>query len=171
VSMTLAEPRASRSALRDPSPDSRRRVGDAPERRPGSPLTVVPDGYRSPRRRRIQRRVVAAFAVLAVLGAPFALVLVHVELTANQLRLTSMQNRADAAQQRYEKLRLQVAQLESPARVVATAQRLGMVTPTTIHYLTASSGTAPSTSANAPLPSDGQGVDGWATAKHVDTGR
>ena len=165
---TFTQPQPARVALRDPSPDAARR---RPQTRPVRPaLKVVPPGYRSPRRRRLRRRLFAVMVVLAVLGAPFALVLVHIELTANQLRLTSLQSRGDQAQQTYEKLQLQVAQLESPARVVATAQQLGMVTPTTIHYLTASPGTVDAHATDAAT-SGGPGVDGWATAKRVDTGR
>ena len=142
----------------DPSPDARRRPKSAP--RPS--LKVVP----APQRRKLRYRLVAGIA--AGLIAPFALVLVHVELTAGALRLTSLQSSGDAAQTRFEKLRLQVAQLESPARVVAGAQQLGMVTPTTITYLNP---TVAARGAGAAPATNGPGVGDWAAAKRVDTGR
>jgi cell division protein FtsL len=120
------------------------------------------------RARRVGKRIALLAAVAAILSAPFALVVVHLELTTNQLRLTNLQSQGDAAQKTYEKLRLEVAQLESPARIVATAQQLGMVTPTTIHYLTA---TTPSPAATNVEPQATPGLNGWATAKQVDAGR
>lgn len=110
-------------------------------------------------------------AIVAGLLTPFALVLVHVELTANQLRLTSLQTKGDDAQSQYEKLRLQVAQLSSPARVVATAQQLGMVTPTTITYLTPVAVSVPTNPSITAPPPAGPGVDAWSAAKRVDAGR
>jgi hypothetical protein len=107
-----------------------------------------------------------------MLLAPFALVLVHVELTANQLRLSSLQAKGDAAQVQYEKLRLQVSQLQSPARVVADAQQLGMVTPATITYLSPSPGSSVVVAGSAPASAPaGPGVGGWSAAKRVDAGR
>ena len=182
--ISAPHPRFQRSPLRDPSPDAtrRRRSATAVDAVPGLPgppstrpqLEVVPDVRRSARTRRLTRRALVVVAILATLSAPFALVLVHVELTANQLRLTSLQTRGDLAQKDYEKLRLQVAQLESPTRVVATAEQLGMVTPTTIHYVTASPNSAVPGAApvmTSVQPQASPGVDGWATAKRVDTGR
>ena len=167
--ITAPQTRLSRVALRDPSPDAGWRRGDAiPRRKPN--LEVVPAAGRSARARRISRRAMIATGILAALATPFSLVLVHVELTTNQLRLTSLQTHADQAQRDYEKLRLQVAQLESPARIVATAQQLGMVTPTTIHYLTASPGSG-ATPAVTAAPQTNVNVESWATAKRVDTGR
>ncbi|GAC1380866.1 MAG: hypothetical protein NVSMB4_09620 [Acidimicrobiales bacterium] len=109
---------------------------------PRPPLTVLPRGYRSPRARRRHRRLFAALGFVAALAGVFALVLVHVQLTTNQLRLVHLQQEADRQQLRHIKLRLEVAKLESPARVVATAQQLGMVSPATITYLTAGSPSA-----------------------------
>ncbi|GAC1597046.1 MAG: hypothetical protein NVS3B21_21340 [Acidimicrobiales bacterium] len=66
------------------------------------------------------------------------------------MRLVYLQQEADSQQLRHTKLRLEVAKLESPARVVATAQQLGMVSPTTITYLTAGSQDAPPSGATTP---------------------
>ena len=102
----------------------------------GADLRVVGPGERrrwSPRRR---GRVLALVAVAAVGVGLFALVASHVVLTQSQFRLDRLHAAAAAEQARYERLRLQVAQLEAPARVVAAAQeRLGMVPPPGVTYL------------------------------------
>ena len=105
--------------------------------------------------------------MVASLAGVFGLVLVHVQLTTNQLRLVHLQQGADNQEERYLKLRLQVAQLETHERVVATAQHLGMVTPTTITYLTAPAGT-PAT-AEAPIETAGLPRHGWASTKLNDS--
>ena len=92
-------------------------------------------------------------SVLAALAGVFGLVLVHVELTAHQLALVRLQKQADAQQERYMKLRLEVAQLQSPERIVARAQQLGMVSPSTITYVTASGDGGPGAGAAPPTSS------------------
>jgi len=145
------------------------------------------------RSRRVRRRLLTCVGVLAALAVVFGLVLVHVELTANQLRLTSLQDQAQRAQAKNDSLRLQVANLESPARIVARAQQLGMVTPQVIVYLSAvaatttattTSDTAAATSAGASAgtsagtsagqasssPAPPSSLSGWTAVKHADTG-
>ena len=137
------------------------------EQRP--PLTVLPRGYRSPRARRRRRRAMVGMSVLAALAGVFGLVLVHVELTAHQLGLVRLQKQADAQQERYMKLRLEVAQLQSPERVVARAQQLGMVPPVTITYVTASGDGGPAAGPAAPA-SNPPGL-AWAQTKLDDSRR
>lgn len=84
------------------------------------------------RRRRLLAFSVAAVSVACVLG----LVVSHVALAQGQFELEKLQGKAAEEQAHYERLRLQVAQLESPSRVVAAAQeRLGMVPPPGVTYL------------------------------------
>ena len=60
----------------------------------------------------------------------FGVVAFHVVLSQGQFRLEKLQRQAEASQSQYERLRLQVAQLESPTRITNEAQnRLGMVHP------------------------------------------
>jgi cell division protein FtsL len=74
--------------------------------------------------------------VLFVIAALFGLVASHVVLTQGQFRLEQLEKQAAEEQARFERLRLQVAQLESPERIVAAAQeRLGMVPPPGVKYL------------------------------------
>jgi cell division protein FtsL len=113
------------------------------ERRDGErtrpPLRVLPPDYVHPRvRRRRARLFLGAMSSLVVLGL-FGIAALHVVLTQGQFRLQQLENRANEQQARYEQLRLQVAQLESPERVVAVAQeRLGMVSPPGVTYLSPS---------------------------------
>jgi hypothetical protein len=76
-------------------------------------------------------------AVLTV-GTIFGAAAFHVLLVQSQFRLDRLSVRAFAEQQHYERLRLELARLAAPERVVATAQeRLGMVVPPEVAYLMA----------------------------------
>ena len=117
-----------------PRPAPRPRPQAAPAAQPR--LRVVPPDYVSPRaRRRRARRLLVAASTLAVLGL-LGVATLHVVLSQGQFRLERLDARAGQEQERYERLRLEVAELESPARVVAAAQeRLGMVPPPAVTYL------------------------------------
>lgn len=95
---------------------------------------VTPDG--GARGRRITRglTVLAAAAACAVL---FGTVCTHVLLTQGQAELDSLNGRAADAAAAHQQLQVEVAELESPARIVPAArERLGMVPPPTVVYLT-----------------------------------
>ena len=99
-------------------------------------LRVVDPRRRTPADHRTRARVLGLLVIMVVAVALFGLVASHVALTQGQFRLDDMRDRADAEQARYERLRVQVAELESPGRIVAAAQeRLGMVPPPGITYL------------------------------------
>ena len=118
-----------------PRPDAPR-LPDGPERnRP--PLRVVRPEEAARRSRRRRARLVAVSSVLLVGLSLFGVVVAHVVLTQNQFELQKVKRQAAEEQARYERLRLQVAELESPSRIVAAAQeRLGMVPPPSVKYLT-----------------------------------
>ena len=142
----LGRAEAGRPAPARPKPDG----GVAP------PLRVVTkEELREARRRvRARRTVVAAGALAAV--ALFGIVIAHVLLMQGQFELERTQRAAATQQAEYDRLRLQVAELESPERIVATAQeRLGMVAPPTITYLAPTGDTMPVTPAGA-LGAQGQ---------------
>jgi cell division protein FtsL len=142
----------------------------APRIRP--PLRVVPPDYVPPRvRRRRARLFVAGVSTLVVLGL-FGIVSLHVALTQGQFRLDRLQARADAQQARYEQLRLQVAELESPERIVAVAQeRLGMVSPPAVTYLSPTKATSSRTAARKQSGTAAAGPStSWNEVKpHLDT--
>lgn len=115
------------------APASTALPASAPARRTTPPLRVVRP---APHRRRGRGRLVTLLVSVGVLVGLFGLVASHVMLTQGQFRLDSLRARTASEQARYERLRLKVAELESPSRIVATAQeRLGMVPPPTVTYL------------------------------------
>jgi len=104
-------------------------VADRPQLRV---LGGQPSGVRRQRR----ARLLAVVAIVVAAVCLFGVVVAHVVLTQNQFRLDQLQQQSAARQAEYDRLRLQVAELESPDRIVAEAQqRLGMVSPTGVTYL------------------------------------
>jgi cell division protein FtsL len=123
---TVPAPR--RVPVRAPSPAPRRE----PEPRPA--LQVVREANRRPR--------YALWTVIAVGGVFalfFGLVMFHTVLLKNQRRLDQLDTQVRDQQATYQQLRLQVAQLQSPERIleVATA-KLGLVPSSGTTYLTPS---------------------------------
>ena len=112
-------------------------------------LRVVPAGYVSARARRKRARRLVVLGGVAIAAALFGVVAFHVVLTQNQLDIQHLRAEADAASVKQQQLRLQVAQLESPERVVEAAQMLGMVPPATVRYLSPN-GTAAAPQAQPP---------------------
>ena len=146
-------------------------------------MRVVTDAELREARRRVRARrlVVAGVAFVAI--ALFGVVIAHVLLMQGQFELEAMQRQAAKQQAEYDRLRLQVAELESPGRIVATAQeRLGMVSPPAITYLAPSADTMPAPrdghrdAAEAPssqLPARGTAAppSSWSTVKpHLSEG-
>jgi cell division protein FtsB len=85
-----------------------------------------------------RRRVAGiAFASATVtLLALFAAAVFQTVLVQGQQRLDRLDRRVSQAQDRFDRLRADVAELESPERIVTVAHhRLGMVQPDTITYL------------------------------------
>ena len=119
----LAPARPTRALRPEPTPAERRH------------LRVVPPNYVSARTRRKRARLLVFLAGAGIAAALFGVVAFHVVLTQNQLDLQHLRAEADTASAKQQQLRLQVAQLESPERVVDDAQKLGMVPPATVHYL------------------------------------
>ncbi|MBW3613930.1 MAG: hypothetical protein KY439_01290 [Actinobacteria bacterium] len=131
------------------------------------------------RRRRVRRLAMAATVAGAL--CLFGVVVAHVVLTQNQFRLDQLRGRSVSQQAEYDRLRLQVAELESPRRIVADAQqRLGMITPPKVVYLTpapeqAGDAAAPAGSAatagtqalaRTARPEAGSSTaEGWSTVK------
>ena len=119
------------------------RSSPRPNPRGGARRTAV----RSPRptqptstRRRVsaqqRRRLLVTLCTTITIALAFGVAISQVIVAQNQDRLDKLNRRANEAQQRYEKLRYRVAELESPERVVAAARaRLGMVEPDKVNYV------------------------------------
>ena len=121
------------------------RTAHSPQRRTNARPTVRSSSYKSGpktrpvsiRARRQQTRLIVAASFLLVLLGVFSLIVSQVLIAQSQFRLERLKVRADSAQDQYQRLRLEVAQLESPDRIIIDAQnRLGMVTPERVTYLT-----------------------------------
>lgn len=116
----------------------------------------------SARRRRL--RALAALGGLGLLAALFGVVIAQVVLTQGQFELAKLNRETQTEQERYSKLRLQVAELESPERITSEAtNKLGMVAPATVTYLRPVGIRALVNNAAVRVPSnDGHA---WATVK------
>ena len=177
--LVLGGPDAARPASRSwtgaPSPAPER---GSPAR---SPLRVVRGSELSPAGRRRRRRLlVGASGSVAVAGL-FAVVVVHVVLAQQQFQLANLSGRIATEQSANDQLRLQVAQLQAPQRVVSQAeQQLGMVSPPSITYLvpgqhgarvraqpatttTTGAGAGPATAASASTTPSGGGSSSGAS--------
>ncbi|MEY2421649.1 MAG: hypothetical protein QOI95_1716 [Acidimicrobiaceae bacterium] len=119
------------------------------ERRPQ--LRVVDD----PAPRRLSLGVVTTLVVGAVFAVLFGLVVFHTLLLQNQQRLDHLDAQVSDAKANYQSLRLQVAQLEAPQRILDVAtQKLGMVPPDGTTYLTPAAGSGASNDSAAPSNED-----------------
>jgi cell division protein FtsL len=126
---------------------------------------VTPDYVPARVQRRRARLLAVAVSLLVGLGL-LGIACLHVVLTQGQFELDRINARAEQEQQRFEQLRLEVAELESPERVVAAAQeRLGMVPPPGVTYLTPSGPAAEQREAT-PAPKSASGPPtSWAEVK------
>ena len=90
-----------------------------------------------------RRRLLVSLGIACVAALCLGLVALHVLIAENQFRLDQLQQTAASQQESYERLRLQVAELEAPARIVSEAEgRFGMVQPGSVTYLPAVSPTS-----------------------------
>jgi cell division protein FtsL len=87
--------------------------------------------------RRQRTRLAFVATGLLLVASLFGVVICHAMLVTGQGRLDALEREVVEEQTRYQALRLEVAELEAPGRIVAEAQgRLGMVDPPEITYLT-----------------------------------
>lgn len=121
-------------------------------------------------RRRRARRLLMVAGVVAI-AALLALAGVNAVLVSNQVRIDTLEQQVVDAQARHQALRLEVATLEAPQRVVSAAtERLGMISPDTITYVQpAPEGTQPSvgepTSPTEGAPASSASSTSWGTVK------
>jgi hypothetical protein len=154
---------------------------NAPQRAPARRPVPAP----APRHLRVvERERTRRFpppTILTVLGAGvlfavlFALAAFHTVLVSGQERLDRLEEQVTEEQDRYQHLRLDVARLEAPGRIVAEATgRLGMVPAPATTYLTpsgqagadvaAAAGAADDVAAAAEADAEAAGSD-WAEVK------
>ncbi len=92
---------------------------------PRSRLRVIPGKSRNPARIGVRQLgwLVVAIAMF------FALIYSRIFLDRAAFQITNLEGLISEQETRFDELRLQVAQLESPQRIYAEAQRMGMVLP------------------------------------------
>lgn len=120
--------------MADASPDLAIRIpapAQGPRRRGGRHLKVV---HASGRRRSAALPVVMCAGVVIVFM--FAVAAMHAMLIDGQIQLDEMRDEVASETATVERLRLEVAELEAPERILAVAKdRLGMQEPTDIGYV------------------------------------
>lgn len=150
----------------------------APSRPQGGPprgqhrLRVVDPAATAARRDRRRLAIVAGGLLFAATLA--GNVGVYAQTTQGQFELERLEATARRRQADYHELRLQVAELEAPQRIVEQARRLGMVEPARITYLTPTTKTStPMQPASAQDPaSTTEAAQGWSDVKrHLDRRR
>ena len=110
-----------------------------PLRRPAAPATRTHLRLVDARELRARRRtrLVTGTLIVAVFAGLFSIVAMRVLLAQGQATVDRLSASIEAKQAARQDLRLTVAELEAPAQVVAAArQRLGMITPAVVVYLT-----------------------------------
>jgi cell division protein FtsL len=156
-------------ALR-PSPRPAPRVDPRPARRPTpaerpNHLRVVQPQERTVRRLTPKAGVALTALVFATL---FAVAGAHTIIAQGQIRLDSLDGQVQTEQTRYQQLRKDVAQMESPERVVAAAEAQGMVSPQDLVYLQPPAATATSASdaaSNSDALASRPAGASWSTVK------
>ena len=114
--VSVIEPRERARVAREPQ-----RPGPAPE---PLPAKIAPGAYPS---RPALRLVLVSIAVIGALVV--ALVAMQAVISQNSFRLEELSKRARELQEEHVSLRLEVARLSSPDRIVEQAERLGLRRP------------------------------------------
>ncbi len=132
------------------------------------PQLRLVEGGNAPRLERLsaRQRLVCLVALVGLIL--FAVVAFHVVLSQGQFRIEAMRDKIEAEQDEYSRMRLQVAQLESPARIKNEAQtRLGMVRPDRVRALAPAQGDLPAGVVTPPRAQSELGSDlaSWSEIK------
>jgi len=163
-----------RRAAPVPIPPGDRRGATEPARRH---LTVVDDRRIAIAKHRRRARALLVIVGGVMVASLFALAAFHAMLASGQAQLDHLDAKVSDAQAKYEHLRLDVAELEAPSRIVREAQeRLGMVPPPGVTYLTpsaAASAEVGQAAAGDPSSTSDEAGDraAWATVKPYLSGR
>lgn len=148
---------------------ARLQVSPRPETQPvrRRALSVVQSGDKTAVRGNAARTLFLSTVVFLFLGL-FGLVSLHVLLSQSQFRLDELEEKTAKEEARYRRLRLQVAELESPETIVKAArEELGMVEPDSVSYLVPAVETATTQDASSGAPGDEQAMQAeeWRNIK------
>ncbi|MFL6204500.1 MAG: hypothetical protein ACJ739_04045 [Acidimicrobiales bacterium] len=115
----------------DHLPSTRPAPRPRPAERPDHLRVVAP----SERARRHLTPGMAVVLTAAMFATLLALAVAHTVLVEGQVRLDHLDSQLVEEQARYQEMRTDVAELESPARIVQAAHDMGMVSPADLKYL------------------------------------
>jgi hypothetical protein len=129
-----------------------------------------------PRRRGRVLRLVAGGLLV---GSLLAVVVAHSMLAQGQVRLTAAQGQVAAEQAVHRQLLASVAKAENPAQIIAEAQHLNLVTPSSVKQLPAvplntpigQATTSPTTTSTTAPSSHGSPARSAKSGKSASTGR
>jgi cell division protein FtsL len=142
----------------------------APETPEQRHLEVVGQRSRLGVARQHRTRLWLGLAGAAAVIVAFGLVYLHVIAAQRQFTLDDLNTQVTQQEATYQRLRLQVAQLNSPARIVAEAEtKLGMVQPSSVTYLTPSGSSASATPGASPSQAPAGDSD-WPQVKALIAG-
>ncbi|MFP3900076.1 MAG: septum formation initiator family protein [Acidimicrobiia bacterium] len=131
-------------------------------------LQLVPPDRRARRGVRLSPTTGMVLTVLLFV-ALFAVAVTHTLLIESQIEIDALDQKVAAEQARYESLRVDVAELESPERIMREARdRLGMVPPEDVGWLTPdepAAGAGPAGSEDGGGGSDETPDTSWADVK------
>ncbi len=82
-----------------------------------------------------RKKVLVVLAVVALVTVAFAAVFMHAGLARTQLGIDKLNIEITQAERMNQRLRVQVATLEAPDRIVSVAQELGLEPPKTVRFL------------------------------------
>lgn len=129
-------------------------------------LQVVPAAgpNRALRQLRLTPRAGVTLTV-GLFGALFAVAGSHALLIESQARLDRLDDRVAEEEGRYERLRMDVAEMESPERIVAEATQLGMVTPDETVWVSPDQPARTTSGSDASANDDGSSSTSWEDVK------
>ena len=81
------------------------------------------------------RTFVAGMLLLGVVSVAFSAVAMHSQLASRQIRLNVLRTDVDLAEREHQRLRLTVAELDTPEQVVSSAYDLGLVGASEVEFL------------------------------------
>jgi cell division protein FtsL len=82
-----------------------------------------------------RKKVLVTLAIVALVSIAFAAVFMHTSLARTQLSIDKLNIDITQAERMNQRLRVQVATLEAPDRIVSVAQELGLEPPKTVRFL------------------------------------
>ncbi len=108
-------------------------------------------------KRRI-RTFLAGLLLFGVVAIAFAAIAMHSQLASRQLRLNVLRSDVDSAEREHQRLRLTVAELDTPEQVVSSAYGLGLVGATEVEFLPTASTMQPVQRSAGPTVPDPSGA-------------